>query len=226
MGKFRKFVSRNAPAAIVNRYRRTCKKLDARAIFTAIYTKQLWKGGESVSGPGAEPGQTRVLIESLGRLLEALNIRSLLDIPCGDFNWMREVDLAHVDYLGADIVEELIAANKRTYPQRFEVIDLLGGALPKKDLILVRDCFVHLSYKEIFAAIGNIKGSGCRYLLATTFTGCGKNKDICTGNWRKVNLQEKPFNFPSPLLVINENCTEGNGNNKDKSLGLWEIGSL
>jgi hypothetical protein len=38
----------------------------------------------------------------------------LLDIPCGDFNWMKLLNLG-VDYIGADIVGELIAENRRRF---------------------------------------------------------------------------------------------------------------
>ena len=40
---------------------------------------------------------------------------SLLDAPCGDFNWMRHVPLGGVSYTGADVVPELIARNRRDY---------------------------------------------------------------------------------------------------------------
>jgi hypothetical protein len=224
--KLKKRLVRKTPARMVNWYRRTFKNLDAGTIFTTIYDRKLWGGNGSVSGPGSEPSQTGTLIKELDRLFERMDIRSLLDVPCGDFNWMQKVDLAKIDYLGGDIVAALIAANKKKFPRHFAVIDLLRDALPAKDLILVRDCFVHLSYREIFQALRNIKKSGCKYLLTTTFTDCRTNKDIFTGNWRKLNLQEKPFDFPDPILVINENCSEGNGNNRDKSMALWEIGAL
>jgi hypothetical protein len=93
-------------------------------------------------------------------------------------------------------------------------------------MIIVRDCLVHLSYEDINSAIKNIKSSGSKYLLTTTFTNYHLNHDIVTGDWRPLNLQEKPFNFSSPILVINENCTEGNGEYKDKSMAMWDISKV
>ena len=84
---------------------------------------------------------------------------------------------------------------------------------------------VHLSYENIFKAIKNIKATGCKYLLTTTFVNQQQNYDIVTGDWRPINLQEYPFNFPKPLLVINENCTEGS-EVKDKAMALWEISQI
>ena len=159
-----------------------------------------------------------------------MNIMSILDLPCGDFNWMQKVDLSKIDYVGADIVEELINKNIRQYKEKanlkFKVINLITDPLPKTDIIIIRDCLVHLSYEDIYSAIKNIKSSGAKYLLTTTFTNYNMNHDIVTGDWRPLNLQKKPFNFSSPILVINENCTEDNGKYKDKSMALWDISKL
>lgn len=102
---------------------------------------------------------------------------------------------------------------------------MITDPLPQNDLIIVRDCLVHLSYKDIYNAIKNIKSSGSKYLLTTTFTNHDLNHDIVTGDWRAINLQ-KPFNFSSPLLVINENCTQGSGEYSDKAMALWEIDKI
>ncbi|MEO6490246.1 MAG: hypothetical protein ABIO04_09925, partial [Ferruginibacter sp.] len=109
---------------------------------------------------------------------------------------------------------------------KFQVLDLIIDQLPQSDIIINRDCLVHLSFADIFSALKNIKSSGCKYLLTTTFTDHPKNTDIITGSWRTINLQQPPFNFPIPLLMINENCTESNGDYKDKSMGLWEISKI
>ena len=98
--------------------------------------------------------------------------------------------------------------------------------LPHCDLIFCRDCLVHFSFEEIFAAIRNFYDSGAEYLLTTTFPNRLSNYDIQTGDWRPLNFQLAPFNFPAPLRVINEHCTEGNGKFADKSLGLWKISDI
>jgi hypothetical protein len=90
-------------------------------------------------------------------------------------------------------------------------------------LILCRDCFIHLSHRDILSAIRNFQLSGSKYLLTTTFPGIDENKNIVTGRMRPINLQRPPFNFPLPILLINEQCTEGEGRFADKTLGLWEI---
>lgn len=62
--------------------------------------------------------------------------------------------------------------------------------------------------------------------MTTTFTGPRPNHDIATGGWRTLNLTLAPFNFPPPLRVVNEKCTEGGNAFSDKSLGVWALGDL
>jgi len=214
----------------INRNSSKFRNLSTNEVFTEIYNSNHWKSSESISGTGSEIKQTESLIKELDKLLTEMNIASVLDLPCGDFKWMQKVDLSKIDYVGADIVEELIKSNIRQYKERenlkFEVLNLITDPLPKSDMIIVRDCLVHLSYKDINSAIKNIKSSGSKYLLTTTFTNYHQNHDIVTGGWRPLNLHEKPFSFTSPILVINENCTEGNGEYKDKSMALWDISKV
>lgn len=210
--------------------RSTLRSLNTKDIFTGIYKNNYWKSLESISGPGSEIKQTTSLINNLNILLHDMKIASVLDIPCGDFKWMQKVDLSNIEYIGADIVEELIKSNIEQYTGknnlRFKILNLINDPLPKCDIIFIRDCLVHFQYDDIYKAIANIKASGCKYLMTTTFVNYHNNFDIVTGDWRRLNLQEKPFNFPNPILVINENCTEGNGKYKDKSMALWEINKI
>ncbi|MBK6564143.1 MAG: class I SAM-dependent methyltransferase [Saprospiraceae bacterium] len=232
----KKLIKSFLPDSLINWYRITKKKkdfkfrnLDVKDVFTEIYNTNYWSSPESISGGGSEINQTTALINGLNLLLSDLRISTILDLPCGDFNWMQKVDLTKIDYLGADIVEELIKNNIKNYNnenRKFVVLNLITDPLPQNDLIIVRDCLVHLSYKDIYNAIKNIKSSGSKYLLTTTFTNHDLNHDIVTGDWRAINLQKKPFNFSSPLLVINENCTQGSGEYSDKAMALWEIDKI
>lgn len=195
-------------------------------IFTETYRKRYWRSRESVSGRGAELGQTALLRGELPALFRQYGIRTLLDLPCGDFNWMRQVDLGEVRYTGGDIVAELIAQNQEKYAgerRTFLELDLLTDALPDADCILVRDCLVHFSLEHIRQALENIRQSNITYLLTTSFPGTRHNEDIQTGHWRTLNLQLAPFLFPEPLVCLNEGCTEENGAYADKSLCLWKI---
>jgi hypothetical protein len=194
--------------------------------FDHIARINLW-GASSPSGLGSELAATRRLRAALPPFLARHEVRSLLDVPCGDFGWLSTVDLG-VSYTGADIVPSLVEENERRYGgsstgRRFLKLDLTKDALPRADLVLCRDCLVHLSFENIGRAIDNIRVSGARYLLTTTFLDHEVNGDIEDGDWRMLNLEREPFNLPPPVDVLVEHCEEGDGAYADKALGLWEL---
>lgn len=201
-----------------------------RLIFTEIFENNTWGGSESRSGTGSSLQQTVLIRTELPNLLTHLRVRHFLDIPCGDFQWMKEVQLPPgVTYMGGDIVSKLINRNTKHYGDRvtsFRIIDLLSDPLPKSDLVLCRDCLVHFCFSDIAKAIENLKNSHSAYLLTTHFTGDRSNKDIRTGKWRPLKLTSPPFNFPPPLLILDEQCSEMAGTFKDKCLALWRLKEL
>jgi SAM-dependent methyltransferase len=205
------------------------KNGDLSNTFDTIYKSNFWNSHDSFSGTGSDLKQTEVVRSALTELIEKYKVTKMLDIPCGDFNWMKHVDLQGVHYLGGDIVKDLIAANRAKFSNlniEFQTLNLLEDSLPKVDLIFCRDCLVHFSYDHIAAALKNIKKSGSNYLLTTSFIKRRLNYDIHTGDWRPINLQRTPFNLWSPLEIILEKCTEGNGKSYDKSLLLYKISDL
>jgi hypothetical protein len=185
--------------------------------FCEIYETNRWSSSESRSGKGSELAQTKTIVNKIPALIKTLGIESMLDIPCGDFNYMKEIDLA-CDYIGADIVEPLIAQNRIKYKDiDFRCLNVISDTLPPADLVLVRDCFVHLSNHDISLAIANIKRSGAKYLLVTSFPNTQVNSDLNRPGWRKLNMSAEPFNLHA-AVTINENFFKDH--NSDKSLIL------
>lgn len=186
-------------------------------------------GDESLSGPGSSLGQTEAIRAQLPPLLRELGVRSLLDAPCGDFNWMKAVAFEVEEYVGVDILFDQIEQNRQRYggPSRcFLRLDILRDELPAADCILCRDCLVHLSFEDVFRALCNFKRSGARYLVMTTFTAHRPNQDTTLGRWRPLNFELAPFNLPAPRRLINERCSETGGIYADKCLGLWGFADL
>jgi len=197
--------------------------------FEKILQSNLTVAEESGSGPGSSLAQTAEIRRRLPLLIADLKITSVLDTPCGDFNWMKHVNLSIEDYIGGDIVPTLVEQNQKRFAdskRRFLHLDITRDYLPQVDLILCRDCLVHFPIVEITDALKNFKGSRSTYLLTTTFTGQRPNTEIAMGDWRTLNFQLPPFNFPPPLRLIIEKCTEGNGTYPDKCLGLWRLEDL
>lgn len=201
----------------------------ADGVFSDIYRTNRWGSPESRSGEGSSMRQTGVLRDALPGLLHRHGVGTLLDIPCGDFHWMSAVPLDGVKYTGADIVPDVIENNLTRYrvPGRgFIVADLCSSPLPASDMVFVRDCMVHLPFKMIAAAVSNLHASGSRLLMATTFPATQVNRDIALGDFRPINLQAPPFNFPPPIELLVEHCTESDGAHTDKAMGVWRISDL
>ena len=197
--------------------------------FARIYQTNLWFDAESRSGTGSNLDETAQLRASLPPLFRRLNTRRLLDVPCGDFNWMSHVDLSGIEYIGGDIVQPLIEANRERYEsaaRRFLKVDVINGPLPQADVILCRDCLVHFSFANIIAAFQTMKYTGAEYLLTTTFPAREVNKDIVDGDWRPLNLEASPFLLPAPVDTIVEGCTEEGGAYADKALAVWRVSDL
>jgi len=198
-------------------------------IFSDIYHRRAWGGEESVSGPGSGLLRTSVFRDEIPILLKEINVTSLLDAGCGDFNWMKELKVDLDRYIGIDIVPELVDTNQQKYGNEirsFINLDITKDELPRAEAVLCRDCLVHFSFEDAFATIRNFKKSKSRYLLTTTFVGLVENAEIKTGEWRRLNLQMPPFSFPKPLKLIDERCTHTGGIFADKRLGLWELESI
>lgn len=195
-----------------------------------IFSANTWDSMESVSGAGSELSNTAQIIRELPALLRELRVQTFLDMPCGDFKWMQHVDLEGIDYLGADIVDELVQRNT----ERFGKLDLLAGGLPKVDLVLCRDCLFHFSHADVFRALHALAESRSQWLLTTTFTyrTLPLNADIETGGWTPINLETAPYSLPPPRrLIVEGNVTEAiiypsmegapRFAQTDRCLGLW-----
>jgi hypothetical protein len=196
--------------------------LRRRALFTWYYATNVWRDPESRSGPGSrrDSGQVRHSLDVLSEIVERHGVRSLADIPCGDFNWMGAFLAARpqLDYAGYDIVAPLIASNRRKAPgRRFERLDIVTEIPPAADLIFCKDMINHLSAPDIVASIDNMRRSGSTWLLATNNFGYVyedlKLEWVKWGSSRHVDLTAAPFNYPAPLW-------------QDHYLALWRLSDM
>lgn len=202
--------------------------MEMRDVFVKIYDDNKWQGSQSGSGPGSSLAVTAPIREALPSLLRSRDVSVLLDAPCGDFQWMQAVDLPVTHYIGVDVVPKVIESNQQRFAERGEFLvgDITVDPLPQADLVLCRDCLVHLTAVQAFAAVRNMKASGASYLLATTFFALERNGPGSTGGWRPINLRIEPFCFPPPLELIRERHFDPERAYSDKSLGLWRLNEL
>ena len=185
-----------------------------------------WKegSGESVSGPGSSLQYTAAFRPMLEGLLQHLGVRRFVDAPCGDFNWMREVNLTGIHYLGYDIVPEIVERNKALYGSpaiSFDVGDITEMTLPEADLMMCRDCLFHFPYAFIFKFFENFTQSDISYLLTTSHTHNRRNKDLETpGKFRFLNLRRPPFRMPEPEAMLPDYMRDS-ARTRPRAMLLW-----
>jgi hypothetical protein len=212
--------------------------------FTNIYENNGFGSEESKSGPGSTLEETKILREKIKDLVKEKNIKSVVDIPCGDFNWMKEIVSSFESYIGGDIVEGAIKINIENYGglnTKFIEFDLINDKIPDADLLIVRDVIGHLPLSDGEKVIKNILKSNCKYLLSTTWAKKTKdgwkkcdpnevhreNEGVDYGRFYPVNLMSFPFNFPEANVYLEEDVRVDNYENGiRKTLGLWDIEKL
>ncbi len=189
--------------------------------FQHIFANNAWGDSESVSGPGSTVAATQHLRTQLENIFKTLNIKTIVDAPCGDLNWMRHISYEFDSYIGIDIVPDLVEQLKEKFPsRRFQVNNIVTDVLPSADVIFCRDCLVHLPIDSIKSALSNFRQAGFKYLMSTTFPKCQTNKNITAGDWRPINLQIAPFSLVTPVTLVAE-TPNAVGHYADKSIGVW-----
>ncbi|MCU0434854.1 MAG: class I SAM-dependent methyltransferase [Bacteroidia bacterium] len=226
------------PQSILNRYVKFKRQIRWKGksheeIFTTIAEENYWKGKESVSGLGSGDSETKNLIAIVEKLIARYEPKVFVDAPCGDFYWMKKINFKGCQYIGGDIVNDIIKKNTEQFgsdTHKFIKLNILSDKLPDADVLFCRDCLVHFSEKDVFTAIANICNSNIKYLVTTSFVDALHNEKIVTGHWRKLNLQIAPFFFPKPIEIIPEFTDSYLPEEvlpfKDKSLLVWSVDEI
>lgn len=193
-------------------------------VFSGIYAEGYWQDDSltPVSGPGSTPIATQELRLGLQAFIEQRHCGRIVDLGCGDFTWVSEMDLGGIQYVGYDIVPDLIEKNRRLFgneERRFEIADISEAPIGDCDLVICRDCLVHLAFHEIQAVLENIRASGAQFMALTHFPSIPRNIDISTGQWRPLNLTLPPFGCRVPETSIGDNL---NQDRMERVLGIWE----
>ncbi|MBK1875417.1 hypothetical protein [Pelagicoccus mobilis] len=191
-------------------------------LFTSYYENNTWSGGgeETRSGSGSTLKKTALLRDELPAFLAKHNFTRMLDAPCGDYNWFREIKRPGVTYIGGDIVKEMVEKNQASYGDEstsFIHFDIVSGEPPEVDVWFCRDVLLHFSYDLIFSFLENFVKSGVPYLLVSNYHEFEENIDIPTGTGRPLNLQVEPFNLPEPKDYIDDDVA----GRRPKRMALW-----
>lgn len=169
-----------------------------------------------MSGPGSTIAACATIIERMPFWLELHSIKSIVDLGCGDFNWMSRIDLGDIEYDGYDIVSDVIrtALNHTASNIAFHHADILEMKIPKADLVICKDVLIHLPNDEALKLLQAIQSSGSR-LLATTTCPAWDNRfraGMNAGEFSPINLEGEPFFWSPPEDAIE--VPHGKGNPK------------
>ena len=209
------------------------QKLIRKYVFYTIYKSNHWNKYDKVdennllvSGPGSIPGShlTQNVLKNLKTFIINNNIKSILDIPCGDFSWIKElIKNEKLKYVGWDIVNEIIEHNKKKF--LLENVDFFCKDIVNEnnfgnyDLIFSRDFFIHINNNDIKKIINNIRKSKAKFFACSNNLDLLINKDILVGQHRKINLSIEPFN----LKKTYSSFYEGSG---DRYINIYKISDL
>jgi len=216
--------------------RQMYKNKHQEEVFNKVFEINDWSSSESRSGMGSTLEFTENTRKELPAIFEKYNIKRVLDVACGDFNWMKEIVDSIDYYKGTDIVQKLIDRNIENYQVEgkleFACNDIVDdfNTDGEFDAIIAKDVLVHFPTEKVIQTLENFKKSGIKYVFLTHFTEADVNVDIESfGLWRPLNFNLKPFNYDEPLEIIKEEVEEYTwmeNKMRDKTLSMWKITDL
>lgn len=212
---------RRAGAALNHRLsdfekKRFYRNLSTPQTFNHIYKNQLWgskEGQPFCSGDGSHrEDAVSPYVAMVRNFIATHQIRSVLDLGCGDFNVGSRIVSSDLCYTGVDIVQDLIDYNQSRFGSdcvNFCCLDVIEGPLPDADLCLVRQVLQHLSNQQIATTLRTL--SKFPYVIVTehVYSGDGLKPNLDKGKGpgtripRKsgIFLESKPFRMPVKLLM-------------------------
>jgi SAM-dependent methyltransferase len=170
---------------------------DLDKVFSNIYAKGVWGNG---SGAGSDPTNVEEYVRFLQDFIRTRGIRSIVDCGCGDWQLMRNFDLAGVDYLGIDLVPDVVARNQSEFGRpgvRFELGNFSEMELPSADLVLCKDVLQHLPDQNVFRFLAGL--DRFKYALLTNDLGRNADRDatLAASSWHfaPIDLTAAPFSL-------------------------------
>ena len=186
------------------------------------------QNNESLCGHGSHKDSTRETVSFVNYIIKKYEIKSILDLGCGDWNWFNEIDLSDCSYVGWDADEAMIADNQSKYGLEnvnFYVKDIFSYEYPSVDLIICRDVLFHVQHELATKLIDDAKVKS-NFFLSTSFRYIKKNEsikkywDIDDWAFFKINLNIPPFDL---LDYEIDNQEEKSYCGRRKFLSLYEF---
>jgi len=179
-------------------------RTNVTGVFETIYNRNVWGKG---SGAGSRPDVARPYMQFLQAFLINNQIRSVVDIGCGDWQFSQFINWGNASYLGIDVVSSVIAANQQRFAKpniSFVCANPLDDTFipPIGDLLLLKDVLQHLSnanVQKLLALTSRFKFS----LITNAYAPV--NDDCQNGDTRPLDIRAEPFNLRHAALVFGFN---------------------
>ncbi len=170
--------------------------------FCKAYDEHLWGQG---SGIGSKQEHTVCYRQVLEELLRAHEVRSVLDIGCGDCQCFALIRWGGVQYTGIDIVPGLVANLNQHWGSanvHFVHGDVLAmQVLPPADLLIIKDVMQHWTDEEILGFLPTL--DHYRLALVTNDVDDWQHYYRWHERWRPVDLRRPPFRRRGEILLEN-----------------------
>lgn len=156
------------------------------------------------SGNGSVDKNTIEYRKILHFFIEKYNIKTCLDIGCGDFQIMRHIYKLFSFYRGIDVSSICIENNKIKYEDdthMFEHRNILDELfqIPDYELVIVKDVFQHMPNEDIILALDRI--SKFQYAIIVNDRGLNKKRRISVGGYAGLDILAPPFLFPGKIYT-------------------------
>lgn len=180
---------------------------NCREVFTNIYNSHEWgtnQDNTGSSGSGSSIATTILYRDYLQKFLTTYNIKSVVDLGCGDWNFSQLIDWNGIFYLGIDVVDSVIEKNNSLFASeniQFQNLDALSGSLPSADLLICKDVLQHLPNAEILRLIPEF--AKYKYCLITDNVDVIQNNVLYT-SYQPVNQDIAQFGLCRPIDLTKE----------------------
>lgn len=150
------------------------------------------------------PEHTRPYVALLQNFLREHEIRSVVDLGCGDWQFSRTIDWSGIDYLGLDVVRSVVKVNRRAFATasiHFKTLSI-GDPLPPADLVVCKDVLQHLPLDVVAGYFAEFR-KRYKHALVTNdvFPDDLLNVDISAGEARAIRPDLPPFSEDCTLVL-------------------------
>jgi 2-polyprenyl-3-methyl-5-hydroxy-6-metoxy-1,4-benzoquinol methylase len=183
---------------------------DLTTVFDSIYESGEWgRDGrnEGTSGSGSNSEGSETYRRYLRGFLKEKNIKSVVDVGCGDWQISSLIDWTGISYVGYDASKLVIEKNLKSHRGeniRFVHENFVTADLPGADLLIVKDVLQHLSIRNIKLALEQFHKF--KYVIAVNdidpVTLSAPNVDVRDGGYRTLDIAAEPFNVDGEKVLI------------------------